>query len=347
MPSRLPPNLLERSAPESARLLALHYLDQIDRAVRRLGRADDSEALHDFRVGLRRLRSALSAYRDQLDDSVNRKMRRRVKQLARATNEGRDAEVQLTWLGKQMQQLAPEETPGLYWLAGRLEGRKQETHDRTIEDVAGRYQKVSAKLRRALGVLRIELETGQGQPPPTFSEVTGSLTREQVPRLREDLSLVRGSSDADQLHRTRISLKRLRYLLEPIARRNRRAGALVRQFKEAQDLLGEHHDMHILSGAIESLRAGLNGSSFPGLEPGLVTLTRRAEESATAAYERFQQLWSDDPANWILTQAEELGQTLERRPAPAQKPILTLAPEPAPAEQNRLGPKSPVATETG
>lgn len=329
MTSRLPVDLLDRSAEESSRLLALYYLDQIDRAHRKLQHAEDAEALHDFRVGLRRLRSCFRAYRAELKGSVTGKIRDQLRALTQATNAGRDAEVQLAWLGKQAERLAQKDIPGFFWLVGRLEDRKQETHDQATANVARKYQKVSGKLRRALGVLRIELQTGQGEPPATFREVTGALTRRHATRLREDVSAIRDSSDADQVHRTRISLKRLRYLLEPIARRHRRAGALVRLFREAQDLLGEHHDMHVLAATIGSLRRGISGSGFSGLEPGLATLARLADEDAEAAYERFQSLWGDGLASWILTRADELGQSLEARPAPAAgSTVLTIAPEP-------------------
>src|SRR3954462_5589496 len=186
--------------------------------------------------------------------------------------------------------------------------------DKVTVKVTRKYQKLSAKMRRALGVLHIELQTGQGQAPATFREVTGALTRQHVARLRQDLGSIRGAADAEQAHRTRISLKRLRYLLEPIARRNRRAAALVRLFREGQDMLGEHHDMHVLSSVITSLRGGLATSNFAGVERGLGTVARVAEETATVAFERFQSLWGDDMASWILTRAEELGQSMEQRP---------------------------------
>src|SRR5918994_5103254 len=156
MPARLPPDLLDRSAQEASRLLALSYLDQIDAARDRLGDALDQEALHDFRVGVRRLRSAVRAYRAELAGSVAGKMRRQLRDLARATNDGRDVEVQLGWLAKQTEYLEPDEVPGFFWLVGRLEDRKQKTHDRSVADVARRYRKAAGKLRRALGVLRIE-----------------------------------------------------------------------------------------------------------------------------------------------------------------------------------------------
>jgi CHAD domain-containing protein len=311
MHTRLPSDLLDRSAQESSRLLALSYLSQIDRARDRLDDALDREALHDFRVGIRRLRSVIRAYRTELEGSVTRKMRRRLKDLARATNDGRDVEVQLTWLGKQADRLVPEDVRGFFWFAGRLEDQKQAKHDRAIVDVARRYEKLAIKLRRALGILRIELDMGPSQRAMTFREGTGALVHKQVARVREDLSRIRDSSDADQMHRTRISLKRLRYLLEPIARRQRRAAALVRRFKEAQDLLGEHHDMHVLSSTIAALRAGLSTSSFSDLEPGLATLARLADEAAMASFDRFQSLWSSDQANRILNRADELGRALE------------------------------------
>ena len=322
MTARLPSDLLDRSAQESSRLLALSYLDQIDRARDRLGDVSDKNALHDFRVGIRRLRSAVKAYRDALEGSVTGKTRRRLRKLARATNDGRDTEVQLAWLEKQPERLAPDEIPGFFWLVGRLEDRKQKTHDRAVVDVVRRYAKLSGKLRRALGILRIELQTGQSQRLPTFREETGALTRSQVAAVRDELGRIQGSGDADQAHRTRIAVKRLRYLLEPITRRNRRAGALVRRFKEAQDILGEHHDMHVLSSAISALRSSASTGTL-GLDSGLATVARLAENAAVSAFDRFQSIWGGEPGNRILTRVEELGKALEEEVTSQDEAVAT------------------------
>src|SRR3954453_2641725 len=310
MPPRLPSNLLDRSAQEASRLLSLSYLNQIDLAHARLGDQLDQEALHDFRVGIRRLRSAIRAYRTELEGSVSGKMRRRLRDLARATNDGRDVEVQLAWLGKQSPLLGPDHIAGFYWLVGRLEDRKQKTHDRAVADVARRYEKVAAMLRRGLGILRIELQTAQGQRPATFREVTGALAQRQVQRFRNDLGRIQGAGDAEQAHRTRISVKRLRYLLEPVARGNRRTGALIRRFKEAQDLLGGHHDMHLFTSGIASFRHGISASKFSGVEPGLTTLACLADDAGTAAFNRFQSIWGGELGSRILARAEEIGNAL-------------------------------------
>jgi CHAD domain-containing protein len=328
MPARLPSDLLDRSAAEASRLLALSYLDQIDVARDRLGDALDQEALHDFRVGIRRLRSAVSAYRSELAGSVDGKMRRRLRDLARATNDGRDVEVQLAWLGTRASELGPEDAPGFYWVIGRLEDRKQKTHDRAVADVARRYARVSNKLRRSLGVLRIELQTGPAQRLQSFRELTGALTRGQVQQVRDEIARIQGSGDAEQAHRTRIALKRLRYLLEPIARWNRRARGLVQRLKEAQDLLGEHHDMHVLSSAIAALRQGVSAGKFPGVEPGLVTVARLAEQAAASAFDRFSALLGAESGERFLGRVNELGRALAAPPTPPEAHVTAAAPEP-------------------
>lgn len=309
MPARLPPDLLTRSSRESSRILALSYLDEIFLAEQRLGDSEHSEALHDFRVGLRRLRSALGAYRESLEGSVTGKMRRQIRKLARATNWGRDTEVQLEWLRQRSAVMTPEDGPGHYWLLGRLEERKEQAYARDLADVTSRFADTAEKFRRALGILRIELTNGRTHKP-TFGEATGELIRVQVARVLAQLGGIRNPADIEQVHGTRIALKRLRYLIEPIARHNRRARALVRRFKEAQDLLGEYHDLHVLLAYIESLRPGLSADDRRTLEPGLITLARHAEEGAAAAFQRFQEAWGGELGIRILARAGELGSEL-------------------------------------
>jgi CHAD domain-containing protein len=61
-------------------------------------RDDDPDAVHDFRVALRRLRSWLQLWRAELDDVVPRRQRRRIRDLAHAMGPARDLQVHLEWL---------------------------------------------------------------------------------------------------------------------------------------------------------------------------------------------------------------------------------------------------------
>jgi CHAD domain-containing protein len=327
MTARLPSDLLDRSAEESSRLLALSYLDQIDRARRRLDDALETEALHDFRVGLRRLRSCVRAYRMQLKGSVTAKMRRSLRKLTLATNAGRDTEVQLAWLRKQPEHLAPEDTQGLFWLVGRLEGHKYETLDPVTAEVGHRFTKAAAKCRRRLATLRIALASGPGKRPPTFGQVTGRLIQRHVARLRADLKPLRDAANVEEAHRARIAVKRLRYLLEPVARCNSRARGLVLRLKEAQDLLGELHDTQVLSEEIASSLAALSGSNPDGFaerERGLQTLSRLAGEQAEAAYDKFASLWAGEPATRFFARADEVGKLLRQGHPTTRSDIATL-----------------------
>lgn len=317
MTARLPSDLLDRSAEESSRLLALSYLNQIEGAQARLADPRDAEALHDFRVGLRRLRSSTRAYRSQLRGSVTKKMRQRLRKLTLASNAGRDTEVQLDWLRKQAEQLGPEDTQGLSWLIGRLEGRKYETVDPATAEVGRRFVKAATKFRPRLGTLRVEIGAGHREKHPSFGQVTGELIRQQAAHLPDDLERVREAANVEEAHKARIGIKRLRYLLEPVARRTSRARALITRLKEAQDLLGHLHDMHVLSGEIASSIAALAASppgSVSGPQRGLHALERLASEEAAAAFESFSALWGGERGRRFLMRAGELGTSLADGP---------------------------------
>jgi CHAD domain-containing protein len=92
--------LLDRAAQEGVRLRALELLDVVAKERTRLDALDDTEAVHDFRVALRRLRSLLKAHRPRLGRKVE-KLRRKLGAIADKTSAARDAEVQLVWLATQ------------------------------------------------------------------------------------------------------------------------------------------------------------------------------------------------------------------------------------------------------
>src|SRR5688500_209800 len=107
----LPADLLTRPAAEAARLVARERLDAATAALERCvqASAEAPEALHDFRVALRRLRSVVRAYRPYLQRSAPKGVRRRLRKVTDNTNAGRDAEVLLDWLRVQYQALTPRE----------------------------------------------------------------------------------------------------------------------------------------------------------------------------------------------------------------------------------------------
>ena len=103
-------SLLRERADRSMRLVALSLLadaqkasDGLIRVSRELrdGHAGGDDALHDFRVAVRRLRSWIRAFEPSLRDAVSRKQRRRLSEIADATGATRDATVHLAWLREE------------------------------------------------------------------------------------------------------------------------------------------------------------------------------------------------------------------------------------------------------
>src|SRR6478672_7935479 len=91
-------DILRDSVQRGARRSALALLAHVRAARDRLDDLGDKEALHDFRVALRRLRSWLRAFRPALADTVGPKIERRLKQIAKETGASRDLEVHVAWV---------------------------------------------------------------------------------------------------------------------------------------------------------------------------------------------------------------------------------------------------------
>jgi CHAD domain-containing protein len=145
--------VIDRSAEEGARYVALALLADGDGAAARLAAGGDDEALHDFRVALRRLRSTLRAFRPWLKGSVERKMEKRLRRLAHATNDARDAQVQLQWIGEQRHALGRRQRVAVEYLSERLETRRS-AWAREQARVLARYGRASHKLFERLQTYR-------------------------------------------------------------------------------------------------------------------------------------------------------------------------------------------------
>jgi CHAD domain-containing protein/CYTH domain-containing protein len=242
--------LLERSPEAAARLLSLALLDEAASAARRLDNAEDEEALHDFRVALRRLRSQLKAYRPVLEASISKKQRRGLRDLAAATGEARDTEVQLAWLRKQSERIKVADRDAWQWLIDRLEARRVEAYGRVRGEIIPRFGSLEPKLRR--GLSRYVARLGPAEEGRSFATSAGELARAAVEALGAALQSVRSSGDVEGAHAARICAKRLRYLLEPLRKTDfsEEVSALVKTMKAFQDILGELHDAHVLAAEI-------------------------------------------------------------------------------------------------
>jgi CHAD domain-containing protein len=313
-----PPRLLSRPPEEGARLLALAFLDQAAAARPRLDDPEDEEALHDFRVALRRLRSCLKAYGDHLDDSVPKKLARRLRRLADATGAGRDAEVQIEWLRGEGRPPAAAHRPGHAWLLARLEKRKRDAYGEIAEEVADEFADVEADLERKLSVYRTEVRLDRDLPRRTLGAAAAEILKAQAEELADHLARVDGPGAENAAHQARIRAKRLRYLLEPFREEVPAAAPVVQRIKSLQDLLGELHDAHVLEGELTRALAQAAEERAERLleltladapddkllraerrrrhEPGLLALAKRNRARRDRLYSEMAKGWLDGRA---------------------------------------------------
>ncbi len=303
-------SLLDLSAREGARRVALGYLDQAAKATKHLDDDQAVEALHDFRVGMRRLRSCLRAYDAILGSAVSGKTRRRLKRVASATNPGRDAEVQLDWVLTVGDTEGDVEKHGVLWLAEQLRSTKDDAYRHVRSELLTEFAKIEHRLRSGLSTYTVEHHVGKRPGGPRFGAVAADAIEASLDDLRADLAEVKSTDDESIAHRARIHGKRLRYLLEPFRGQVEGCKSVVKALKAIQDLLGDLNDLHNLTGTVgqaleasslerarrlRELAARSDGSLAHELatdhEPGLIAMLQRIQADRVRMFEVLLNEW--------------------------------------------------------
>ena len=290
---------------EGARRLALVRLDEASAARSRVG-SSDPEALHDYRVALRRLRSCLRSYRRALRSTLSRKRLRRLRRLAHGTNRSRDLEVHLAWLSEQRDRAGEAEQPGVGWVFERLTAAQREAEKAMRElDVwifPGLRNRLLAELTEFHTTIRLD---GSLRLRSTAAE-TGTLVREASERLKNRLLKIHGYSSEVPIHRARIAGKHLRYLVEPFAQSVPQGEAIVDRLKQLQNRFGDVHDAHLFLAEVRELlpvadEVSSDSSNFlPGIEALMVTVEARGRQ----AFEEVARDWLHGAAEPFFQEVE-------------------------------------------
>jgi CHAD domain-containing protein len=283
----LPPTVLAQPADEGARLLALQHLKAARAARTRLATPGDLEALHDYRVALRRLRSGLRSYRRELRASLTRKSRRRLERLARATNQSRDLEAHLAWLSEEAAAAGPAERPGIAWLIARLEGTQRRARPEMLAIEQRLFPVVHDRLRRQLSRYGSPARLDSRGGRRTTAEATARRVAEAARRLERRLRRIETAADEAAIHRARISAKHLRYLLDPFVAVIPGGDVIVSRLRALQDVFGDVHDAHVfrpeLATALAEAERQRQADLLPGIRSLIVSLGARGEAAFAIA----------------------------------------------------------------
>ncbi len=238
---------------------------------------DSPEAIHQLRVAIRRLRSAMSTFAGLVDGKALDTLKSELKWLAGACDEARNLDVFLDETYRPAA-LAGAAIYGLADLGQALEAARGKAHARA------RAAAASTRFRALLLELHAWIETGDwltrlaagGGPARTFAEAAlGGLRRKLAKQGRGLMSL----SDS-QRHQVRIRAKKLRYAAEAFAPLlgDKAARRLIKKTRTLQTALGALND----GATAETLLAGL------GLEgPALYAAGHLAGETAAGRESRM------------------------------------------------------------
>lgn len=220
-------------------------------------REDSGSGIHQMRIAVRRLRSALATYRPVLLPDTTEALRGELRWLGGELSPARDAQV----LGERLEALVAEQPVEL--VMGPVTNRIHT--EMTTRFVAGRRRGLEALDSERYATLLRDLESFVLAPP--YDEAAGRAAREELPALLErDLKRVRRraetvwSADRDRrdpaLHATRKAAKRLRYAAESAAPvLGKRAKRLAKRAKRIQEILGEHQDTVVARQTLRELGA--------------------------------------------------------------------------------------------
>jgi len=244
-----------------------------------------AEFIHQIRVALRRLRSALKVFAPALPDAFTATWPRRLRDNADRFGPARDLDVLRTEL---LDAIAPE------WLIGTVAFRDLvdviDAERRTAHEVAKRALDPEEQARMILAFNEDLLQLpGRGSDR---GRGLAEFARERLVRARRrarERFDAAASLEPAQLHRLRIGLKELRYAVEFFAplRGRKAVQAYLERLTRAQTTLGYLQDLEVARGRLEiwahespslSLAAGFvlgwHGPCYSGLRSRVLEETR-------------------------------------------------------------------------
>lgn len=289
---RLLESALRRPAQEGARIVALHWLQQLADAraawdtartsasaleVEENQETSDADILHQARVALRRLRGVLREHAGVLDESVDRRAAKALRALGQATNGARDTDVQRSWLHAEAESLSLEAREEALQLRTRLDQKATHSTAAVTKAFATHFDAVAERLFSALSTYQQQQRVGVAAAPSPFARHLATRVERAAMRLRRDLEDIQSVASREAMHRVRIRLKRQRAMLAPFAKSHRALGAWFEFATRGQDLLGAVRDADLLAERAEKEKLPVLAQALHGV--------------ALAHYDAFAHAW--------------------------------------------------------
>ncbi|MCS6873251.1 MAG: CHAD domain-containing protein [Pyrinomonadaceae bacterium] len=250
-----------------------------------LEKGEDAEVIHDLRVAIRRLRSAMRDFSDFLDRKRLKPLRKKLKVFASALGAVRDKDVACETLRKLSRKV--EDKIVAKTISSLIEeeiSARRELFETFLSELPDQISDLEKLFR--------EFEFAVKPTSLSFAE----LGKRVISTNLEEFLLLSQSFykpfGVDELHRLRIVGKRLRYSIElfSICYDRQRADAIAYQVAEMQGILGELHDADIW---IDTIGQRLKEGKIE--ETSGIWILSEFVKHRDRSYRKALELW----ANWL------------------------------------------------
>lgn len=208
----------------------------------------DTEFLHDFRVALRRTRSALSQVKGVFPQEIAGQFKKDFDTIAKSTNRMRDLDVYLLNEENYRDMLPEHLRYGLNLLFAKLSRQRRVEYGKITKLLNSEFYK---NVIYSWGVFLTHPEDSDAYQAPNSQLPINTVAKKHIYRRflkvqKMGGKISRGSADK-YLHQLRIECKKLRYLLEFFASLfpQREMSLLIKHLKKLQDNLGAFNDYSV------------------------------------------------------------------------------------------------------
>jgi len=224
----------------------------------------DSEFLHDFRVAVRKTRSALSRLKQVLPKNIHAYYAKFFSWLGKITSETRDLDVYLLNFDRYKNSLAVEIRDNLNPLHELLHKKQRQAQQELAEKLR------SNEYLSRLSEWELYLKEPASERPTanarlTIKQLADKRLQKSFQRVLREGSNITEHSPCEALHELRKSCKKLRYLLEffqSLYAKNKMM-ILIKSLKKLQEVLGDYQDYTVQKSNLQLFSTQMRDMNTP------------------------------------------------------------------------------------
>lgn len=223
----------------------------------------DTEYLHDFRTTTRRLKSAISQFKDTCHSRTYEKIKYHLTYLQKSTNQLRDLDVDLI-SKKEYQKIIPiEYVAELNQLFDLLETKRALAFEEFMEKVDN--LSINDSIQELNSFIFHLYPNNKNIPEKALAPVkenADKILKDRFQKIVKQGQLLNEYSDDNEIHKLRLDCKKLRYSLEFFINYypEKRINSFIIRLKKLQDNLGQFNDLSVQMERLEFFKTEFNSS---------------------------------------------------------------------------------------